>query len=49
MDRFTGALFGLLLAIAGSWYVNKTMEPADHRMSGDGPAQVLSGEVVVTR
>ena len=47
MDRFTGAIIGLLLASAGSWYVNKTFENAERYAGADPPAAVLNGEAVV--
>ena len=49
MDRFTGAIIGLLLASAGSWYVNKTFENAERYAGADPPAAVLNGEAVVQR
>lgn len=49
MDRFTGILIGLLLTVAGSWYVNKTFENAGHLAGAEHPASVLQGEVVAER
>lgn len=49
MDRFTGAIIGLLLASAGSWYVNKSYENANLRVAAESPAAVLNGEAVVQR
>ncbi len=46
MDRFTGVLIGLLLAIACSWYINKSFENADRQVAEANPVTVLKGEAV---